>query len=590
MDLLEDRNTYVVGAIGALTLLALYYLLHNDPEAAVPYHVEPPEQTRPGWKGKILEEPSLTKSGSSDIQCYCPATGAFLGVVKPATEDDIDRAIAKAKAAQIQWGKTSFAQRRTVMKTMLKFVLDNQEVIARAACLDSGKTMVDASLGEILVTAEKLKWTIDHGEDALRPERRPTNFLMMYKRNEVIWQPLGVVAACVSWNYPFHNLLSPIIASIFAGNAIIVKGSEATAWSSAYFTKIATQALVVCGHSPDIVQSVVCWPSVANHLTSHPSISHITFIGSRPVAHHVCASAAKALTPVCVELGGKDPAVILDDLSSSDFKRVASILMRGTFQSAGQNCVGLERVIAMPRVYEKLIAHLTPLIQSLRPGSILDADPAHPVDVGASISAASFDKLEELIAEAVSHGARVLAGGKRYHHPDFPKGHYFTPTLLVDVTKEMRIAQTELFAPVFCLMRATSVDECIALANSTPYALGASVYGSRKSDLERLVSEIDAGMIAVNDFAVYYMVQLPFGGVKGSGYGRFAGKEGLRGVCNMKAVTRDRFPFVKTSIPPPMDLPLKKAETAWKMAAGITLLGYGDWRGKIKGIKGLVGM
>lgn len=244
----------------------------------------------------------------------------------------------------------------------------------------------------------------------------------------------------------------------------------------------------------------------------------------------------------------------------------------------------------MPRIYEKLIDHVTPLIQSLRPGSILDADPAHPVDVGASISAASFDKLEELISEAVSQGARVLAGGKRYNHPLFPKGHYFTPTLIVDVTKDMRIAQTELFAPVFCLMRATSLDECIALANSTPYALGASVYGSKKSDLERLVREIDAGMVAVNDFAVYYMVQMEFGGVKGSGYGRFAGKEGLRGVCNMKAVTRDRFPWVKTSIPPPMDLPIQKAEAAWRMASGITLLGYGDLKMKVRGLRGLVGL
>ncbi|KAF2464915.1 ALDH-like protein [Lindgomyces ingoldianus] len=595
MENLEDLKAYVASAIGLLTLLFFYLVLRKDLEAPVPYDVAPPAQIQPGWRGEVLDEPSLKVSGSSVIQCYAPATGASLGLVNPSTADGIDRAIAKAKEAQVEWAKTTFAQRRKVLKTMLKFVLENQETIARVACLDSGKTMVDASLGEILVTAEKLKWTIDHGEASLKPERRPTNFLMMYKWNEVMWQPLGVVAACVSWNYPFHNLISPIIASIFSGNAIIVKGSEATAWSSSYFACIATSALIACGHSPNLIQSVICWPNIANHLTSHPSIAHITFIGSRPIAHHVCASAAKALTPVCVELGGKDPAIILDDLSTSNFKRVASILMRGTFQSAGQNCIGLERVIALPNVYRKLIDHLTPLIRALQPGSILNSSPSHPVDVGASISAANFANLEALIQDAVDQGARLLAGGKRYIHPQFPQGHYFTPTFIVDVTPTMKIAQTELFAPVFLLMRAESVGDAIAIANSTSYALGASVYGSNSSDLERVVREVHAGMVAVNDFAVTYMVQLPFGGVKGSGYGRFAGKEGLRSLCNQKAVTRDRWPGVKTSIPPPMDIPFGSkgkgaTERAWKFAEGIVWLGYGDWRGKVRGIRGLLGL
>jgi acyl-CoA reductase-like NAD-dependent aldehyde dehydrogenase len=137
--------------------------------------------------------------GSSLIQCYAPATGEALGRVNPSTADGIDRAIEKAKAAQVKWAQSSFIQRRKVLKTMLKFILNNQEVIARIACLDSGKTMVDASLGEILVTVEKLRWTIKHGEKSLKSEQRDTSFLMMYKSNEVIWEPLGVVAACVSW-------------------------------------------------------------------------------------------------------------------------------------------------------------------------------------------------------------------------------------------------------------------------------------------------------------------------------------------------------------------------------------------------------
>jgi acyl-CoA reductase-like NAD-dependent aldehyde dehydrogenase len=480
---------------------------------------------------------------------------------------------------------------------MLKFVLENQEIIARVACRDSGKTMVDAALGEILVTAEKLRWTIKHGEKSLRNQRRDTSFLMFYKWNEVVWEPLGVVAACVSWNYPFHNLISPIIASIFAGNAIIVKGSEATAWSSAYFTSVATRALEACGHSPDIVQSVICWPNVADHLTSHPSISHITFIGSRPVAHHVCASAAKALTPVCVELGGKDPAIVLDDLSNGDFNRVARILMRGVFQSAGQNCIGIERVIALPNVYSKLISHLTPKIAALRPGSILTqhANNDTPIDIGACISDAQFPRIEGLIEDAVAHGARVLVGGKRFFHPEHPNGHYFTPTLIVDVTPAMKIAQTELFAPIFMLMRAESIDDAIAIANSTSYALGSSVYGTTTRDCDYIAQRLHAGMVSINDFAVFYMVQLPFGGTRGSGYGRFAGKEGLRSLCNQKSVTRDRWAGVglKTQIPEALDLPLQgegAVRRAWEMAVGIVWVGYGDLVGKVRGLKGVLGV
>ena len=194
----DNRLLYSVIGVFVGTWL-LYILLRPDVEKAVAFSVPAPEQCKPGWSGKTLEEPTIKVSGSTAIQCYAPATGQFLGLINPTTADGIDRIIAKASAAQPDWATTSFSQRRKVLRTLLKFLLDNQEIIARAACLDSGKTRVDAIFGEILVTAEKLKWTITHGEKALKSERRPTNFLMFYKRNEVYYEPLGVVASCVSW-------------------------------------------------------------------------------------------------------------------------------------------------------------------------------------------------------------------------------------------------------------------------------------------------------------------------------------------------------------------------------------------------------
>ncbi|KAI5239004.1 ALDH-like protein [Aureobasidium subglaciale] len=584
----DNQGTVALTWVAVVFATAVWWFMtKGDSEAAVDFEVPLPKQCEDGWQGEVLREPGLKISGSSAVQCYCPATGQLLGVINPSTPDGIDRAIARAHEAQRTWALTTFSQRRRVLKTLLKYVLTHQDDIATAACLDSGKTRVDALFGEILVTAEKLKWTIDHGEKALKPSSRPTNLLMMYKSNSVVYEPLGVVAACVSWNYPFHNLLGPIISALFTGNAIIVKGSEQTAWCSVFFADIVKAALVACGHSPELVHAVTCWPTTAEHLTSHPGISHLTFIGSKPVAHHVCTSAAKSLTPVVVELGGKDAAIILDapdgkPMAKSELSRIESIIMRGVFQSAGQNCIGIERVVAMPLAYEYLLSVLPPRIRSLRLGNALHSP---DVDVGAQVSPASFTKLESLISEAVSQGAVLLAGGKRHSHPKYPQGHYFTPTLLAEVTSDMRIAQEECFAPICLLMRAETPTHAISITNSTIYGLGCSIFGPASAPLQEVASAIKSGMVAINDFAAYYAVQLPFGGVGGSGYGRFAGEEGLRGLCNAKSICVDRWPgLIKTAIPAGLDYPMR--ETAWEMGKGVVELGYGEtvWR-KIGGLR-----
>ena len=407
-------------------------------------------------------------------------------------------------------------------------------------------------------------------------------------------------------SYPFHNALSPIISTLFTGSAILVKSSEQTAFSANYFTSIARNALSACGHSPNLVQSLVCWPQTANHLTSHPGISHITFIGSRPVAHIVCASAAKALIPVCVELGGKDPAVVLDSVSDYDLEhKVVPILMKGIFTSSGQNCIGIERIIACPRLYDRLITLLTKQIRGLRLGSALPP-PSHSekeqdttnnahenIDIGAMISPASFPYLTSLISSAISSGATLQAGtGKPHTHPVHPQGHYFSPTLLTGITKDMPIAATELFAPIALLMRASNTENAIEIANSTPHALGASVFGnpsssSNKSDMEKCVREIKAGMISINDFGAYYAVGLPFGGRGGSGYGRFGGQEGLRSICNLKSVCRDRgvaqWVGVGTRIPGVLDfLKGREVEGRRKVAflRGMMELGYAEGVGR----------
>lgn len=515
--------------------------------------------------------------------CASNPVGRSLSFITPATPAAIDRAIDAAEAAQKIWANTTFRERRKVLRSMLQFVLDNQGEICRVACKDSGKTMVDAQLGEISVTVEKLQWTIKYGEKALAPSRRPTNLLMMYKKNVVIYEPLVVVAALVSLIYPFHNLIGPIISSIFSGNGILVKASEQTAWSASFLASIARGALVANGHDPALIQTTACWPEIANHITSHPKIAHITFVGSRPVAHKVAESAVKALILVVAELGDKDACMVLDS-AKSDLYRVVETLLRGTFQAAGQNCIGIERIIATPGVYDELVKRLEPPVKALRLGTSRD--------VGAVISDASFDRLEGLIRNAFKKGARLL--GKRSFPKEAPSGYYFSPTLLADVTPDMEIANEECFGPIMVLMRAPSNSASAVLdsANAPNFGLGASVFG-KESDpvLKAIVKGVRSGMVAINDFAVFYAVQLPFDGVGGSGYGRFAGEEGLRGLCNTKAICSDRWGWagVKKGIPQPMQYPIDSQVKSWRFAKGIVETGYdiGITR-EIGGVRGIL--
>ncbi|RMZ88777.1 hypothetical protein DV736_g3992, partial [Chaetothyriales sp. CBS 134916] len=577
---------WVLVAIAVSAFAAsLAVLIFGQDSSVVVYDLEHPEQLKKSYTScDPTDWADIEEIRDGKIFPRSPADGRLLqhDPITPASTIDIDHAIAAAAAAQKSWSQTTIGQRKHVLRTLLKYVIAHQDDIATASSLDSGKTLIDASFGEVLVTAEKLQWTLKHGEAALAPSRRPTNLLMCYKSNTVYYEPLGVVAACVSWNYPFHNLISPVISAIFAGNAIVVKPSEQTAWSSFYFTRIIKGALQACGHNSDLLQTVICLPDMADHLTCHPAIKHITFIGSRPVAHKVAASAAKSLTALTVELGGKDPVIVLDDPTTvADISNIASILLRGVFQASGQNCIGFERIIALPSIHDKLLSLVLPTIKSLTVGNILrdDVAAAATPDVGAMISPRTFAHLESLISSAVQAGATLHCGGSRYLHPKYPHGTYFTPTLLSNVTPDMEIAHTELFAPVFLLMRADTVDHAIRIANSTStdFALGASVFGHHQPDVDKCVHAIKAGNVAVNDFGAFYACSMPFGGRNGSGYGRFGGHEGLRALCNLKSVSRDawwaRALGVRTSIPDPLRYPVDGA-TGWEVCSGVVKVGY----------------
>ncbi|KAK9469486.1 Aldehyde/histidinol dehydrogenase [Lipomyces arxii] len=568
-----------IAFVAALPLIYTFYKLatRSTPLPEILFKF-PNDQTNVPIPADAPDRPGVVSEYRPEmIHCYCPATGRYLGRFPASTKANIDVAVAKCVAAQNVWKSSSFADRARVLKAMLEFIKANQDDIVRIACRDSGKTKVDAALGEIMVTLEKLSWTLKHGESALRPSKRPgpSNLLIKYKSAEVVYQPLGVVLAIVSWNYPLHNFLNPVISAIYSGNAIVVKCSESVLWSSTVFADFTKTVLKACNAPEDLVQLVCPWPTHADYLTSHADISHVTFIGSKPVAHRVLAATSKSLTPVTIELGGKDAAVVLDEYQSSwdDCSALASVLMRGSFQSTGQNCIGIERIIAQPKAYDALKSVLAKRIPKLRLGSVLDQDT--DIDLGAMINSSRFDSIESLITDAVSRGATLLYGGKRYSHPIFPLGSYFNPTLLADVTPDMPIARAELFAPVVLLMRAATPASAVIITNSANFGLGGAVFGKRGSaDTESIVRDMKTGNIAVNDFATFYVCQLPFGGVRDSGYGKFGGVEGLQALCLAKSVCRDAYPGISTSIPPVVDYPLRNVKVAWNFVKALNTASY----------------
>ncbi|KAL4259714.1 aldehyde dehydrogenase family protein [Pleurotus pulmonarius] len=581
---------------GIYQVIRRYHKIHNSPK---PFDWHKPAEAEPAWESIPIKDASITSHLEKEeilppfaardrkyITSFDPATSFHIGTIIADDEQDIRQKIRRASEAQASWKETTFTQRRRFMRSLLKWLVDNQEACAQVACRDTGKTLIDAALGEILTTCSKLEWLIAHGEQALRPESRSSNLILSYKKSEVHYEPLGVVAGIVSWNYPLHNSWSPIIAALFAGNGIVLKCSEKVIWSSGWFVGAITECLRACGHDSELVQLVCCYPEEAEALTKSPEIKHITFIGSDTVGKKVAIAAAENLTPVTLELGGKDPAIILPD---TDLKKWLSLWMRGIYQNAGQNCIGIERLIVHSSQYDDLRELLSERVSKLRLGSVLTPTQegyVYTVDCGAMIDGDRFYSLERLITSAEENGAYV-EGGKKFEHVYLNQGTYFSPTIVGPVSPEDEIAQTELFAPIALLMIYEDVEEAIDIANGTKYGLGASVFGPDQRQCLQVAKELQCGMVSINDFGVFYLNQdLPFGGTKASGYGRFGGPEGLRALTNPKAIMVDRWPsFIQTSIPKVLDYPLRSLSSSWDFTSGLIRFVYADsWRTRVQGL------
>lgn len=474
--------------------------------------------------------PKSLQPARTTIPCTDPATGEHLGEVRAMDRTEVLARLERARAAQAAWRETSFEQRRRVVRRILEHVLAHADELCRMISRDSGKTLENATV-EMWPVCEMLRWNLAHAEDALRPQKVSSG-LLVHKAARVEYHPLGVIGVICPWNFPLQNVLAPAIPAIMAGNAALIKVSEWTSWSAARIQRIFDEALAAEGHGTDLVQLLTGYAETGAALVAS-GVDKIVFTGSMANGRRVLEGAAKNLTPVILELGGKDPMIVCDD---ADLHQAVHNALIGTLTSAGQLCMAAERIYVFDAVYDQFVAMIARIVQSLRQGPpLLGA----PVDVGAMTMPGQVDIVEKLVADAVARGARVLAGGKRGAN-----GQFFSPTVLVDVTHDMAVMREETFGPVIAVMRVRSEDEAVRLANDSQYGLSSSVFSADRARAERIARKIVAGSTVINDFAMHYMAQdLPFGGVRGSGFGRLNGPEGLRGMCNVKAVLSDRLPI-----------------------------------------------
>ena len=481
-----------------------------------------------------MATPALEREVPATIPCVDPATGEHLGEVPALTPDEVRERVARARVAQESWAKTSFAERRRVLRHLLDMLLEHADSLCEEICRDTGKTLHNAMVGEVWPVAEALRWTIQKGERHLRPEPMSSG-LLVHKRARVEFHPLGVIGVISPWNVPFQNILAPAIPSLFAGNATIVKVSEWTSWLVAPVQEFLDRCFHECGYSADLIQLITGYGDTGAALVNS-GVDKIVFTGSMRNGKRVLEASAETLTPVILELGGKDPMIVCDD---ADLDQAAHMAVSGAFIASGQTCLAAERVLVFDTVYDEFVAKVQDVTLRLRQGPPLAGK---LVDVGSMTMPAQVEIVEALVTDALDKGAQLKAGGKRAKRK--PSKHYFEPTILAEVTPDMRIFREETFGPVMTIVRVRDEDEAVRLANDTEYGLSSSVFSKDHDRARRIAARIEAGSSCINDWALMYMVQdLPFGGVKGSGFGRLNGREGLRACTNAKAVIDDRLPL-----------------------------------------------
>lgn len=458
------------------------------------------------------------------IETLDPRTGRVLARVPDHSAEDVAAAVFVARDNQRAWAALSFPERAEHILAVRDLMLDRAETLVDVICSETGKLPSEAVMTELVATAELIHHYAKHGAKALADEKvRPGT--MIHKKAYRTFSPLGVVGVISPWNYPFVLTMTPIVSALFAGNTVVFKPSEITPLVGLEIAKLFAEV----GEYSGIVTAVTGGGATGDALV-RSGVDKICFTGSVATGKKVMAAAAESLTPVVLELGGKDPMIVCDD---ADLDRAVGGALWSAFSNAGQTCMATERVYVDRSRYDEFVDRVVTATRRIRQGT----EPGD--DIGSMTFERQVSIVERHVADAVAKGAKVLTGGRRVSGRD---GLWYEPTVLVGVDHTMDIMTAETFGPVLPIMAVDGDDEAVRLANDSIYGLNASVWTTDLERGKRLAGRIESGNVCVNDAIVSYAVTgLPFGGVKESGIGRVHGAEGLQAFCDSKSVLVDRF-------------------------------------------------
>ena len=503
------------------------------------------------------------------IKVRNPATLESIAELSVASPAEVAEAVVQARKAQSGWQSTSFTERAKLFYRLRDLLLDEQDKLADILTAETGRPRAEVYGNEVLYLCDAIGSWAKKSAGYLRPESIRPHFLLM-KTKKVIstYSPRGVIGIVSPWNFPLTLTLGEAIPALMAGNAVVIKPSELTPLSALFGAEMVARA----GFPKNLLQVVVGFGETAEALIDH--VDMIAFTGSVATGKRVMQRAAERLIPVSLELGGKDPMVVLQD---ADLERAAAACVWGALMNCGQACTSIERVYVEAPIYQPFVDSVVAKVRAIRQGAS-----EKEVDVGSMTSEAQLKKIEAQVDDAVVRGAKVLAGGRR--NPKF-SGFYYEPTVLVDVNHTMSVMTEETFGPVIPIMKVENAEEALRLSNDSPYGLGGSVFSRDKSAGWQIAEKMQSGSVCINDALINYIIpEAPMGATKDSGFGFRHGAEGIRQYCRQKTIVSDRLGL--------------KAEFPWYPASEkkarqirhlLYLLCRSGWRNKIRALRGLAG-
>jgi acyl-CoA reductase-like NAD-dependent aldehyde dehydrogenase len=459
---------------------------------------------------------------SAQLESFSPATGEPVGSVPITAPEDVQGVVDAVASLQPAWAALTLEERGAVLRRVAQIVLKEADEIRDLIVREQGKPRNEAFSMELLPTIDALGWIAEAGAEILAEERIPMpQAFLKTKRSSFVYEPLGVIGIISPWNYPWSIPLGEVGLALIAGNGVVLKPASLTPLIGERIVSVFERAGVPSG-----LVRAVHGPGTGAAL-AESSVGKVFFTGSVETGRSVAEACARRLKGSVLELGGKDPMIVLED---AHLEHAIAGAVWGGFANAGQTCSGIERVYVMRSVADRFIAGVIAGAERLRVGDPMSWD----TEIGPMVSGEQLSIVRELVEDAVASGAVLHCGGP-VDAPAGLDGAFYAPAVLTGVTHEMRIMREEIFGPVVPIIVVDSEEEAVALANDSDFGLGASVWTADRARGERIAAELESGMVWINDHMFSHgACQCAWGGVKDSGLGRTHSKFGLYECVNVK--------------------------------------------------------